>query len=210
MSPFDAYRLYRAVKLHMTSDAYDIIRYGDRPRSVSQDGFERRNDKWSFVKLSKMFTSEDHLRLFLACNHLRDEPYIRNLINSPEHLECFRKHLKIRESLVYTIEKDLRYLLDRYARPMDMLTVNSGEWPPLAIEVQHNQIEIETVCVLGNIMQFLPMWKARVNDTIIWPTFYQRLVKFAFFVPYDKTLVSARVAALVSQSYHEKHLTQPT
>jgi hypothetical protein len=201
--PFDAYRLYMAVKLHMTSDAYDIGKYGDHPRSLTPAAFERRPDKWSFVKLSKMFQSQDHLVLFLACNHLYDSPYIRDLINVSEHKDHFQAHLKVRESLVYTIEKDLRYLLDRYTTPMDMLTVTSGGWPALATEVQHKQIDIETVCVLGNIMQFLPMWKTRVTDTIIWPTFYRQLIKFAFFVPYDAAMISARVAALVAQHQQE-------
>jgi len=210
MTPFDAYRLYVAIKLHMTSDSYDMLKHGDYPRTVSPEGFDRRKDKWSFVKLSKLYPSEDHLTLFLACNHLRDSPYIRDLINGPEYQDCFRNHLKIRESLVYTIENDLRYLLDRYPRPMDMLKVLPGEWPQLAIEVQHHHIEIETVCVLGNIMQFLPMWKRCVSDTIIWPTFYRHLVKFTHFIPYEEAVISARVTTLVMQSRHEKELTIPT
>ena len=122
-----------------------------------------------------------------------------------EYQECFRKHLKIRESLNYTIEKDLRYLLERYPRPMDMLTVHRGEWPALAQEVQQQQIELETVCVLGMIMGFFPMWNARVHDTIIWPTFFRQLIKFCSFIPYDKAFLEARITALVS----EKSLTKP-
>lgn len=209
LSPFDAYRLYTAIKLHMTTDKYDFVRYCGKVRSITPAGFDRRNDKWSFVKLAKMFSREEDLILFVACNHLHGSPYIRDLTHLEEYKENYIRHARIRESLEYTVLTDLRYLLDTFEKPMDMLAVHHGEWPALAKCVSHKKVNIETVCVLGGIMGFFPMWNTKVTDTILWPIFYRQLTKFSAFVSFDAATLSQKISAMVAQHKLEKELTIP-
>ena len=208
MTPFDAYRLYVAVKLHMTTEKYDMFKYCGKVRTVTPAAFELRNDKWSFVKLAKQFPREEELALFLACNHLKSAPYIRDLLALDEYQDNYKHHLKVRESLDYTVEQDMRYLLDLYPKPMDMIAVKNGQWPVLAQdELKYGNIEIETVCVLGTIMNFFPMWKSRVTDTILWPSFFLHLTKFTPFVRFDHDAMKTRLTTLISQHSQEKALT---
>ena len=186
VTPFDAYQTYLAIKLHMTTDSYDYFKYCGRTKStVTPHSFELRKDKWSFVKLSQMYPNIHDLRIFLATNHLVRSPYVRELVNDPGYVTQYLHHKKVCEALPYFITQDMQVLLERYPKPMDMLEVKPGEWPPLAMEVQRLNINIETVCVMGTLMGFFPMWKQKVQDTLLWPPFFLKLVKYTPFISFD-------------------------
>ena len=53
MSPFEGFELYLALKLHFTTDSYDYTKYNGKVKTASTYTFERRSDKWEFVRLSK-------------------------------------------------------------------------------------------------------------------------------------------------------------
>lgn len=199
MTPFDAYRLYVAVKLHMTTDDYDLIKYCGKIRSATTRGFEKRNDKWSFVKLAKTYPREEDLILFLASNHLKGSPYIRDLTSNPEYHNVYIEHLKIRESIEYTVEKDLRYLLEKYPQPSEMFSLTDGRWPSIVQEYQHGQVHLETVCVLSAFIPFRPMWQRKITDTILWPGFYRTMTKFTPFVHYDRAVMQKKILSLFKQ-----------
>ena len=52
MSPFEAYKLYTAIKNHFTTESYDYFKYNGKVRA-SEHTFETRKDKYMFYKLSK-------------------------------------------------------------------------------------------------------------------------------------------------------------
>jgi hypothetical protein len=200
MQPFDAFRLYVTIKLHMTSEGYDFHKYCGKVRSVTPASFEKRNDKWSFVKLAKLYPHEDQLVSFLASAHAHGSPYIRELLTEDKYQEYYKHHRKVQESLQYTVEQDLRKLLKTYRNPMDMIAVRVGQWPLLAKEHQHGNIELETVCVLGMLLGFFPMWKDKVVDTVLWPAFYLRVTKFAGFLPhFDVADMKQHLSSIITQ-----------
>jgi hypothetical protein len=47
------------------------------------------------------------------------------------------------------------------------------------------EITPETFIILNAILQFLPMWDKKITDTIRWPDYRQRIVKYAAFLPHD-------------------------
>jgi hypothetical protein len=46
--------------------------------------------------------------------------------------------------------------------------------------------QIETFCLLSKILGFLPMWKEKIGDTIVWPNFYMKTLKYASFLPKEE------------------------
>jgi hypothetical protein len=45
--------------------------------------------------------------------------------------------------------------------------------------------QTETLCILASLLKFLPMWKEKIQDTIIWPNFYMKVLKYSAFLPKD-------------------------
>jgi hypothetical protein len=47
------------------------------------------------------------------------------------------------------------------------------------------EVSIETVCLLNNVLGFVPMWSKKIADTIHWPNYRMKLLKYAAFLPKD-------------------------
>jgi hypothetical protein len=67
-----------------------------------------------------------------------------------------------------------------------MLVVVDGQYPLLLREMTYGNINIETVCILNDIMNFLPMWNKKITDDVIWPTLRRKIEKYTPFLVYDK------------------------
>ena len=116
---------------------------------------------------------------------------INNLYNVYTHNialgeENYKKWQKRNQSLTYSFEQDIIHLFNSTQSPNDMLIVENGEYPLLLKEMFHGNISIETICILNDIMNFLPMWSKKITDDIIWPTHKRKMEKYTPFIIYDK------------------------
>jgi hypothetical protein len=50
----------------------------------------------------------------------------------------------------------------------------------------YGNVSIETVCILNDIMNFLPMWSKKITDDVVWPTYKRKIEKYTPFIHYDK------------------------
>jgi len=182
-SGFSAFALYNAIKLHFSSDSYDYFRYNGKT-NVSKTNFATRKDKYSFYKLSRKYNLEE-LKQFYVANFLEGDVKWVGDITGPEGEETYRKWQKRIQSLTYRFEQDIIALLDRCNTPEELLKVND-DYPLLLKTVMQGTTSIETLIILNDIMNFLPMWSRKIEDTIIWPDWKKRIEKYAPFLDYDK------------------------
>ena len=181
---FEAYALYQSIKLHFTSDSYNFFRYNGKT-NVSKDNFSNRKDKYSFYKLSRKYSIDDLKYFFIANFLVKDVNWIGDIANE-EGEENYKKWQKRNQSLTYSFEQDIIHLFNSTQSPNDMLVVENGEYPLLLKEMFHGNISIETICILNDIMNFLPMWSKKITDDIIWPTHKRKMEKYTPFISYDK------------------------
>jgi len=181
---YEAFGIYQALKLHFTQESYDYFKYNGKT-NISQSSFENRKDKWHFTKLSKKFINKDDLIMFLVSNFLNDSNAWIGTLLQEEADDVYRKRLKIIQSLSYTFENDCKNLFDDIENGNSLLIVQNGDHPILLKKTLQKVIEIETFCILAKILGFLPMWKKKINDTIIWPDFHLKTVKYTCFLPQD-------------------------
>jgi hypothetical protein len=176
---FAAFALYNALKLHFTSDSYDYFKYNGKT-NVSKQTFSTRKDKYSFYKLSRKYTLEE-LRDFYVSNFVYggEVKWVGEMLG-PEGDVCYTKWKKTNQSLTYVFENDTMYLFDKYKPPSTMLKV-SGSYPNLLRELMEGNIAIETVVYMDMIMGFLPTWKEKIDDDIVWPSWELRLSKYKPF-----------------------------
>jgi hypothetical protein len=183
MTGYETFGLYQALKLHFTSESYDFFKYNGKT-NVSVTTFENRKDKYHFYKLSRKYTDRDDMVNFIVANFVEDEnSWVGSLLQENAEVN-FRKHQKVIQSLSYTFENECRNVFDGFSNPNDII-MTDGVYPILLTKTLRSEISIETLCVLNSVLNFFPMWTKRIDDTIRWPEFRRKCIKYASFLPKD-------------------------
>lgn len=181
-SGYAAFTMYNSLKLHFTSTSYDYFKYHGKT-NVSTVTFLKRKDKYQFYKLSRKYTIEE-LRDFYVANFLEGDSWVGDMVRDGEVV--YQKWQKIQQSLTYTFENDIIYLLSNGGSPDEMLEVKPNDYPILMRMTQLKQISMETLVILNDILNFFPMWTKKIDDDIVWPDFKMKVEKYTPFLNYDK------------------------
>lgn len=184
MTGYETFGIFQALKLHFTQKSYDYFKYNGKSR-VSIDSFENRKDKYYYYKLSRKYPDKDDFVNLTVSNLLRKENlWVADLMQEEAEV-TYREYLKVFQSLSYTFENDCRNIFEGVDDPNDVIKVVDGDYPILLRMCLQKDIEFVTLCVLAQILGFLPMWEKKIADTIRWPTVHQKITKFAAFLPKD-------------------------
>ena len=175
---YAAFAMYNSLKLHFTSSNYDYFKYHGKT-NVSAVTFLKRKDKYTFYKLSRKYSLEE-LRNFYVANFLEGDKWVGEM-NNADGEEVYRKWQKTQQSLTYTFENDIMYLLANGGSPDEMLLVKPNEYPLLMKMVQLKQVSLETIVILNDILNFFPMWDKKIDDDIVWPDFRMKCLKYTPF-----------------------------
>lgn len=181
MTGYEAFALYHTLKLHFTSD-YDYFKYNGKC-NISPTTFENRKDKYHFYKLSRKYTNKDEFANFVIANLFENSKAWAGDLLQEEADIIFKERQRIQQSLSYIFENDCRVIFDD-VEPNDVLKTN-GDHPKLLTMALRKEIAPETLIILNAILQFLPMWDKKITDTIRWPEYRQRLLKYASFLTLD-------------------------
>lgn len=185
MTGYEAFSLYTSLKLHFNSDSYDYFRYNGKV-NTSVDAFENRKDKWHFYKLSRRFDNEEQGRDFIVANLVHDpNVWVGNLLVEESNIQ-YRKRQKVIQSLTYTFTNEIESLVS-HNNPNDLFMIHDGEYPELLQKLLHDEISIETVCILNKILNFLPAWDKKINDTIHFPNISRKVKKYTPFIQFEPT-----------------------
>ena len=184
MTGYETFGIYQALKLHFTQESYDYFKYHGKT-NISVSAFENRKDKYHFYKLSRRFTVKDELIDFLVANFIEDTHMWVGKLLEDEADTRYLKYKKVLQSMSYIFENDCRDLFDGVDNPNDVLKVVDGQYPILLTKALRKEIHIETLVLLNDILGFVPMWSRNISDTIHWPDFRTKLLKFAAFLPKD-------------------------
>lgn len=176
MTPYEAYKLYLALKNHFTTK-YDYFRYNGKVK-VDGNSFDTRKDKYLFQKLAK---HKDPQNLIVSNMVDRDCSWVGDLF-TPEAQDCYTDWLKRQQSLSYIFKNDLDRLLPDFD---SNFIVKSGQHPPLLKLYLQRKIGIETLIILQDIIGFFKHWNKCIDDTIIWPGIYTKTQKYKPFIRYD-------------------------
>ena len=183
-SGFASYIMFHAIKQHFTTKSYDYFKYNGKIK-LNQDHFMKDKCKYSYYKLSRKYDL-DELRNYLVCNFIdREIKWVGDLTNEEGEATYF-KWKKRNQSLTYIFTGNVEYLFDQVDKPDELLVVRSGRFPRLLQETMEGNIEVETLCILNDIMGFIPMWDKKVGDAIIYPEWSRKVVKYTPFIGFDK------------------------
>jgi len=179
MDAFEAYKIYIALKSHFSSKTYDYFKYNGRTRA-SKTTFEKRADKYFFHKLSKRKDIVD----FLVSNFVYNgDNWVGDLVQNSESEKCYRKLLKVRESLSYIVDNELDKLDTDFDNNFKVI---DGQHPKALKLYLQNEISIETLIILDELVGCFKVWNRRIQETVLWPQIYLKCKKYRQFFEYDK------------------------
>lgn len=182
MSAYEACVLYRALKLHFTTD-YDFNKYHGKVK-YTQSQFFKNKHKYVYEKLSKKY-SDDDLKNFFIANFLRNETvWVQDLLTQ-EAYENFVDYNKTQQSLSYVFENDLISIFSD-ENHKKLFKSNSSDFPLLLTKMLRNEVSTETVIIMNEFIGFLPKWDKNIKDDFIWPRVKTKLFKYRSFLNYDK------------------------
>jgi hypothetical protein len=115
---------------------------------------------------------------------VNDSKWVGELLTE-EAEEIYMAWKKRNQSLFYQFESDTQYLLDNFDAH-DIIKPVDGSFPVLLMQIMRNKVALETLVIMNNLMNFLPMWEKKIDDDIVWPMWQRKIKKYTPFVVYDK------------------------
>jgi len=193
------YMMYNALRLHFTTDSYDYFKYNGKT-NTTKESFLTHKNKYAFYRLSRKHTLEDARGFFVANFLESDTKWVGELLTE-EAEEVYTDWKKRNQSLFYQFESDTQYLLDNYDAH-DIIKPVDGSFPVLLMQIMRKKVTLETLVIMNNLMNFLPMWEKKIDDDIVWPMWQRKIKKYAPFVVYDKMKYKNKLKELYENSQH--------
>lgn len=185
MDGFKAYKYFMAIKLHFTSERYDVFESGGRV-SGSRQTFDKRNDRFLFEKLANKFPTDRDLIQFLVANIAYGN---KNVVYSSESDEYYNLWCKRKESMSRVFEVDLMTInkhLDSNDMTLDDLYSIEDGAPPLLKLFIGGHVTLETMSILQDLDDYLTKWEPLI---MLWHDHFLVIRKVKRFVKYDRTRV---------------------
>lgn len=170
-----------AIKLHFTSEKYDVFEMNGRVNYPRQ-AFEKRNDKKLFEKLSRKFSTEKDLIQFLAANFAYGN---KNVVYSDASDEHYHEWLKRKESRTQVFANDVRTIVNHLEfnriDPLMLYSIDNG-MPELLSLFLGGHITLETMVILQDFDDYLKKWEPMI---MLWHDHFLIIRKVKRFVKYD-------------------------
>jgi hypothetical protein len=197
MTGYEAFSIYNALKLHFSQQSYDYFKYNGKSR-ISIDSFENRKDKYHFYKLSRKYKEEEYINFLVANFIVNEKTWAGDLLKTEAEVNYLRR-MKYMQSMTYSFENDCNLVFEELDNPNEVLRVEDGEYPVLLLMALRKEIQPETLVILNALLNFFPAWSKNVADTIRWPDYRMKMLKYTAFVPFDSVKYRLMLKKVIEQ-----------
>lgn len=186
MEAFEVYKYYMALKLHFTTDKYDVIEQKGRVRA-SRQAFAKRKDLFAINKVAKTYSDKEVVN-FLVANFVSGDRWGGVFdIGAKETYQLWKKRT---EGLLYNFTKDLNtleYELEQASIEKGKLfDCSKGEHPYIIKAYLRKSISIETLVILDKLYGICNKFDTEIDDTIMWPDISRLIKKYKPFLVIEK------------------------
>lgn len=180
MTPYMAYNVYMHIKLHFTSDSYDVRKYN--LKEMKKESFEKNKNRFKLTRLAKKYDNRNLVEFFVA-NFVKGDKYGGMYSgDSDEVLLDWQKRI---QGLTYHYTQDILHLQDMGVKNVTELW--SGDSHPLiAKEYLGKRISLETMVILDRLYTYRPMVDERLKDDFIWKPISRLMHKYEPFLTFNK------------------------
>ena len=186
MAPFEVYRYYLALRLHFTTDSYDVIKQQGRVRAT-RNSFLKRKDLLSINRVAETYSDKDIVN-FLVANFVSGDRW--GGVFDVEAKDRFQGWKKRIESISYTFKKELDKAVlfaDKNSITFDgLFECNKGQHPPIVKMYLRNDISIETLVILNKLNNFTDQLDQDLKEDLVWPDTSRIIKKYSPFLEIKK------------------------
>ena len=187
MDGFKAYRYYLAIKLHFTTEKFNVFENRGNVKGT-REAFNARNDRYIFEKLAKKFeTDKDIIQFFVANFAYGNESAIYEGREADANLTLWNKRKQsITQVFVDDLAKMLTYIEVNKLTPDSLFNFVDDEYPVALKLFIGGQISIETLRIIDDRHPIIQPWTDNAIVQNIWSGELLRVKKLTGFVKYDK------------------------
>jgi len=192
MTPFEAYKMFMALKMHFTQPSYDYFKYNGKTNASVQT-YEKRRDKFYFAKLSR---HKDPMGYLVAQFIDSSNPkWIGDFFGETAD-GLYNDYLARHQSLSYRFSLDLQTIEEDF---IEHFKVKDGQHPSLLGLLKRNSITLETFTILNDNLKFFDLWDSKISETVLWPTIRDRSLKYRPFIHYDSPKIKSLIRGVMAQ-----------
>jgi hypothetical protein len=183
MNPFEVYVTFLAIKRHFSTPSYDFFKYNGKIK-CSQETFKKSKDRLFFERLSRKKKPKEIIDFFVSNFIASDNPssvWVGDIIRNGE--EVYQENRRIRESLGYVFEEDLRKLTDNQ-HLYEVVRIEGTKHPKLLKSYLTHSIKFETIFILINTLNLKVKYDGAFPDPI-WNTVSNKISKYSPFLEID-------------------------
>ena len=187
MNGFEVYKIYLAIKLHFTSkgQSYDFHKHLGRT-TARLETFTKRRDRYFFHKLSKSYNNSTIVDYFVSNFVSNTNLWVGDIIGKTGD-DNYKQWSKKIEALHYYYEQDIDYILEQDYKFDDLFKSVNGQHPPILKMFLSKKINFETVLILDEILSFTKQLNKNINEKVLWPKLYDRMIRYKSFLNYNLT-----------------------
>ena len=181
---FECYKFYLGIKLHFTTEKYDVIKANGRV-SAGVDAYNKRRDRMIFEQLAKKLDRpRDAVRYFVA-NFAYGNTGV--IYDKDKAVDILKQWVRVKESLSRVFEKDLEtivnYADDNHLTMNDMFYCTDDNVCGIINLWKGENISIQSVNILTRLQpDLIPRWKSSPNFTLVYGTDLLRIEKLTPFI----------------------------
>lgn len=183
MTNFEAYQLYLALRLHFTTDNYDIRKTQGRVKASQKTLDKNIKLQFSLKKLKEKYNKEAFIN-YLVSNFIAGDKW--GGVFSEDGEENYFKWQKVQDSLSYTYEQDLLLLNSEGINKLTELW-NCSNGHPIIMKKYFGKIcHLETLVILNKLFKFTDVIDEQLVLDPIWSSVSKLIHKYSPFVKIDK------------------------
>lgn len=184
MDGFKAYRYYLAIKLHFTTEKFNVFENRGNVKGT-RDTFNARNDRYIFEKLANKYeTDREIIQFFVANFAYNSDTAIYEGKEAADNLLLWNKR---KQSITQVFIDDLASILNYIeTNKTSVFTFENDKYPALMQLYMGKKITIETLRIIDDIHPFLETWSQQNSVKYMWGSELLRIKKLTGFVKYDR------------------------
>jgi hypothetical protein len=181
---YKAWKLYMAVKLHFTTNKYNVFNNRGHVKGA-RETFYSRNDRFIFERLSRKFATEQEIIQYYVANFAYGNGSV--VYVDSESDANLVKWNKRKQSVSQVFENDLHFLvlhLEKERMTKEDLFRFNGSNPPVILKLFLGDfVTIETMVILDKFTGYLANWELKIN--LLFEDEWRRIEKCKGFIKFD-------------------------
>lgn len=201
MEPYEVYRSYLALKLHFTTDAYDVIKQQGRVKA-SKQSFFKRTDLFAIKKIAETYSDKEVID-FLVANFVSGDRW--GGVFDAEAKQIYLQWKKRMESIKYTFEKEIdRLILECEKKGLefeDIFQPSNGQHPLIFKKYMRKDVSIETLVILNKLNSYVKKLDLLLSSDLMWPDTSRIIKKYSPFLTINKERYADIVRGRLGRSF---------